>query len=203
MSSLTAIAQSKHLVDLRRSTAWPAYTAFVWALAYAAYRAYYALGGTFGMFGTPVSMHQWRVVNGAGAAVILLGALLPIAIIPLWRRERTRRILLAFCWVVAVGCVMHAMIDDVQRLLSLAGLLHLDLPFWTTTNSREADLQDLLFNEPWFLVEGLLWGALGWFELRSVRARTLWLATGLVAVAIMTTIGMLSAFGVIGTFIVG
>lgn len=196
-------AHDNRLADSQRFTARLSYVAFAWALAYAAYRAYYALGGTIGMFGTPTSMHQWRVINGAGAAIILLGAVLPIAIIPLWRRERARQFLLALCWVVAVGCVMHAMIDEVQRLLSLAGVLHMDLPFWASRNVRESDLQDVLFNEPWFFTEGLLWGALGWFQLRSPRGRTLWLATGLIAVAIMTTIGMLSAFGVIGTFIVG
>ena len=34
-----------------------------WALLYAAYRGYYALGGTAGMFGTPVSFSQWRFIN--------------------------------------------------------------------------------------------------------------------------------------------
>jgi hypothetical protein len=31
-----------------------------WALFYACYRWYYAAGGTFAMFGTPVSMRQCR-----------------------------------------------------------------------------------------------------------------------------------------------
>ena len=40
-----------------------AYAACGWALLYAAYRGYYALGGTVGMFGTPVSMSQWRLIS--------------------------------------------------------------------------------------------------------------------------------------------
>ncbi len=203
MNSTTAKAHDDRTTDSQRSTSRLAYAASLWALPYAAYRAYYAFGGTIGMFGTPVSMHQWRVINGVGAAIILLGALLPIAFIPLWRHERARQVLLAFCWVVAVGCVMHATVDEAQRLLSMAGLLKMDFPHWVSRNARESDLQDVLFNEPWFLVEGLLWGALGWFQLRSIRSRRLWLVTGLLAVAALTTTGLLSAFGVIGTFIVG
>ncbi len=186
-----------------RRAKWPAYVASGLALPYAAYRAYYALGGTVGMFGTPASMHQWRVVNAIGAAIILFGAVLPIAIMPLWRRRYARQVLLAFCWIIAVGCIMHGLVDDIQRLLSLAGVLKMDFPHWVSRNQRESDLQDLLFNETWFLVEGLMWGALGWFELGTLRSRRLWLVSGVLAIAALTTVGMLSAFGIIGTFIVG
>src|ERR687897_1681921 len=46
---------------------WVSLAAAGWALAYALYRAYYAVGGAAGMFGVPVSESQWRFVNGAGA----------------------------------------------------------------------------------------------------------------------------------------
>ena len=180
-----------------------AYAACGWALLYAAYRTYYALGGTFGMFGTPVSMNQWRLINAVGAGIILIGAVLPVATLPLWQRRRARSVLLALCWVVAVGCVMHALVDVTARILSLAGLLHVDFPFFASIDRREADLQDLLLNEPWFLVEGLLWGALGWLGLESVRSRRLWVASGVVATVALTVIGVLSTLGIIGRFIVG
>ena len=166
MVHLPTIA-TKKTAWLEGRTNWPACAASGSALVYAAYRAYYALGGTMGMFGTPVSMHQWRVINGVGAAIILLGAVLPIAILPLWSHPRARLVLLALCWTVAVGCIMHGFIDDIQRVLSLAGVLKMDFPFWATRNARESDLQDLFFNETWFLLEGLMWGALGCFELQS------------------------------------
>jgi hypothetical protein len=203
MKSMTAISRGNERADSQRSKTWPAYAASGLALFYAAYRAYYALGGTIGMFGTPVSMHQWRVINGVGAAIILFGAVLPIAIMPLWRRERVRNVLLALCWVVAVGCIMHAVVDEAERMLSMAGVLHMDFPFWATRDVRESDLQDVLFNEPWFFTVGLMWGALGWFELRSPRSRRLWLTSGLLGVAALTTMGLLSAFGVIGKAVVG
>ena len=61
---------------------WLAYAACGWTLLYAAYRGYYALGGTVGMFGTPVSMSQWRLINAVGAAIILILAVLPVATLP-------------------------------------------------------------------------------------------------------------------------
>lgn len=47
---------------------------------------------------------------------------------------RLRRILLVLCWVPAAGFVMHALVQDVQRVLILAGALHLRYPFFTTVN---------------------------------------------------------------------
>lgn len=178
--------------------------AAAWALLYALYRGYYALGGTIGMFGTPVSESQWRSINGVGAVILLLAAAAPLVLLPLWRRPRMRTILLALCWIVAVGCVMHATVDSAQRVLSLTGHLTMDFPFWATIDRRQADLQDLLLNEPWFLIEGLLWGGIAWTAgLSRARHRVAWVSSALVAVAVLTAVGLLSAFGVIGTAIVG
>jgi hypothetical protein len=188
---------------LSSRTKWTAYAACGWALLYAAYRGYYALGGTVGMFGVPVSMSQWRLINAVGAAIILIGAVLAVATLPLWNRRRMRSVLLALCWVVAVGCMMHALVDITARILSLAGVLRIDFPFFASIDRREADLQDLLLNEPWFLVEGLLWGTLGWSRLASVRSRRLWVASAFVATVALTVIGVLSTVGIIGTYIVG
>jgi len=96
------------------------------------------------------------VINLAGATLLLGIAVLPVAVLPLWNMTRVRPILLGLCWVLAVGFTMHALVDDIQRVLSLAGVLHLDYPLFSTVNRRVADLQDLLFNETWFLVEGVL-----------------------------------------------
>jgi hypothetical protein len=174
-----------------------------WGLFYTGYRAYYALGGTVGMFGTPVSYQQWRMLNAFGAGILLVAAVLPVATLPLWRRSHGRRVLLAMCWAVTVGCVIHALINGIQRALSLAGVMQLDLPFWTTIDHRRADFQDLLFNEPWFLVEGLLWAWLAFSSLSAGTARRRWLISAGVTIAVLTAVGMLSATGVIGTFTVG
>ena len=174
-----------------------------WGFWYAMYRAYYGFGGTAGMFGVPKSESQWRAINLAGAAILLLVAALPVAILPLWKRSRVRPILLGLCWLLAVGFTMHALVDDIQRILSLAGLLHLDYPLFMTVNSRVADLQDLIFNETWFLAEGVLWGILGWIDLHPSPARRWWIGTAVAAVVVLTCIGLLAGFGLIGRFIIG
>jgi hypothetical protein len=174
-----------------------------WALWYAMYRAYYGLGGTVGMFGVPRSEAQWRAINLAGAGLLLVVAVLPVAMLPLWKWPRVRLFLLGLCWLLAVGFVMHALIDDIQRVLSLTGVLDLHYPLFTTVDRRAADLQDLVFNETWFLAEGVLWGVLGWMNLKPSSARRRWVGTALGAVAVLTAIGLLTMFGVIGKTIIG
>jgi hypothetical protein len=114
-------------------------------------------------------------------------------------------VLLAVCWAVAVGCCTHALINSIQRVLSLAGLLRIEYSptVWATIDRRAADLQDLFFNEPWFLVEGLGFGALGWIVLGPGRRRRWWVDTALAAISVLTVIGILSATGVIGKTIIG
>jgi hypothetical protein len=168
---------------------------------YALYRGYYAFGGTIGMIGRPASQAEWRAVNLAGAAIVLALALLPVVMLPLWRRPRLRPALLAGCWVLAVGYISHGVIQDAQRVLSLAGALHIRYPIFVTVNSRAADVQDLAFNETWFLAEGFLWATLAWLSLGRSRARRWWTGTALAAVAVLTAAGLLSAFAVIGRFV--
>jgi hypothetical protein len=174
-----------------------------WGLVYAVYRGYYAFGGTAGMFGTPTSETDWRAINLAAAALLLVVALLPVAVLPLWQWPRARPVLLAVCWVLAVGFTMHGLVDDVERVLSLTGTLHIHYPFFARVNRQAADVQDLVFNETWFLSEGILWGILGWKGLGRSPGRRRWIVTALTAIAVLTVIGLLSAFGVIGKLIIG
>ena len=189
----------------RTAAMWLRYLAAGWALLYAIYRGYYALGGAAGMFGEPVSQRQWRLINGIAAVLLLGAAILPVATARLWRHPRARAILLAIGWVIAVGCVMHGLVDIATRLLSIAGVIHMQFPFFVagSVDRQMADAQDLFFNEPWFLIEGALWGALCWVELAAGRARRWWLVSALVAIAMLTVIGVLSSAGVIGKFIIG
>ena len=128
-----------------------------WALLYALYRAYYGFGGTIGMFGTVTSQSEWHDINLAAAAILLVVALLPIAMLPLWRRRRAQRPLLAVYWTLTVAFIMHGVIDDIERVPSLTGALRIHYPaLWATIDRHEADIQDRAFNETWFLIEGFL-----------------------------------------------
>ena len=185
----------------RRRQARISVAAGIWALWYAAYRGYYAAGGTAFLPGTvrPGSEGQFRLVNLAGVVVIGVAAVLPVATLPLWSRRRARQALLVLCWTVAVGCCMHALVDIVERVLSLAGVVQVEYPSMLITHDdRTADLQDLFFNEPWFLLEGLAFGALAWTALGSGRPRWWWTATALAATAGLLLLGILTVTGIAG-----
>jgi len=173
-------------------------------LVYALYRGYYGFGGSIGMIGTPVSETRWRAINLGAAAVLLLLALLPLVALPLWSRQRWRRPLLTVAWLLCVGGVMHALIMDVQRIASLAGVheIHYPRSEWASHDAHAADLQDLFFNETWFLVEGVLWAILASTVLGRSRDRRRFLRSVAAAVAALTCVGLLSAFGVIGRAVI-
>ncbi len=189
----------------RRLLTGISWAAAAWGLGYAAYRGYYALGGTGFLPGTPVPGGTFRRINAAATVILLAAAILPLAALPLWSRRRLRPLLLAVCWVVAVTGCGHALIEGTERVLSLSGRLSIDYPasVWTSVDRRAADLQDLFFNEPWFLLEGLAFGALGWLGVRTARGRRWWVGSVVVAVLVALAVGLLSATGVIGRAVIG
>jgi hypothetical protein len=157
------------------------------------------------MLGTPaMSEHQWRMINAIAGVLLFVTAILPVALVNAWRSVRARRSLLILCWIIAVACVSHALIGIVQRIASLTGVLTIDYPVWQTIDREKADRQALFFNEPWFLIEGLLWTVIAWAGgLRNSPARGGWVGSAIAATLAATAIGLLSAFGVIGRVIIG
>lgn len=203
-----ARAQSRDVVrpdpSSRRQTGL-SIAAAISALGYGLYRAYYGLGGTFGMFGVPTADAQWRGINLVAAALLLGAAVLPLVALPLWSKAWPRRILLSVAWVIVVACIGHALIDDVLRILSLAGRYDVAYPpeVWISVDRHAADLQDLVFNETWFLLEGALWLAIGWTVFGPSWARRLWAGSAMVAIGVATVVGILSGFGILGRTVIG
>jgi len=190
--------------DSRQALIRASRIAAAWALGYALYRWYYALGGTIAMPGTPASWEQWRRVNAVGGMLLFIFAILPIVSASAWEHHRARPLLLALSWIVAVGCVSHALIDIVMRVASLADMLTIPYPFWQSIDRRRADMQDLFFNEPWFLVEGLLWVAIAWYGAgRRTPRWPWWVGSAMVATIAATVWGLLAAFGLVARVIVG
>jgi hypothetical protein len=169
-----------------------------WSLAYASYRAYYAAGGRFAVTGHPVSQAQFQQVNAVGAGIIVICSVAgPLVMVRVGLLRR--RLLPVAGWAGAVGCCMHALVDTTLRIFSLTGVHPTQLPasFWRSYDRHGSDLQDLLFNEPWFLVNGLLWGALTLTVVPAARARW-WLTSAVLVVAPLSTYGVLRGLDVIG-----
>jgi hypothetical protein len=187
----------------RRTVSWQqvAVALAAWSFAYASYRAYYAAGGQIGMQGEPISRAQYRAINAVGAAIIFVAGTVPLIAL---RVHAVRRALPVLCWIAAVGCCMHALVDITLRVFSLTGVHPTQLPasVWRSFDRRAADLQDLLLNEPWFFIEGVLWAALGVAIVRPSRRRT-WMLTAAVACLLLTVVGVLSGLGIIGSFHIG
>ena len=190
--------------DDRAATRRAAVGLAVWAAGYAAYRFYYAFGGQLGMIGRPSPAAHFRRDNAIGGAIILAAALLPPIAVRAWRHRPVRRLVAMVGWIAAVGCCMHALTLMTLRVLSLTGVhpIHYPAGMWLSTDRRQADLQDLLFNEPWFFVEGCLWAV---FALSAVQpsSRQLWRRSAVIACALAAAVGVLSGLGAIPTFITG
>lgn len=185
-------------MDTGRRLAW---VLALLAFGYACYRAYYAAGGTIGMFGEPVSDVEFRAINAVGAAIIFVAAILPPVAV---RVSVLRRALPTLGWVIAVGCCTHALVNVTLRVFSLTGVHPTVLPsdVWRWYDRRASDLQDLLLNEPWFLAVGLLWAALG-LTFVAARRRRAWVLSAVVACLALSVVGVLSGLGVIGSFRIG
>jgi hypothetical protein len=154
------------------------------------------------MIGEPASDEQFRAMNAVGSGLIFVFAvvvpLIAVQVRALWR------LLPALGWIGAVGCCMHALVDVTLRMLSVTGVHPTQLPadVWRSVDRRAADLQDLLLNEPWFFVEGLLWAALALAFVRPQRRRA-WRVSAVAACLGLTVIGVLSGVGVIGSVRIG
>jgi hypothetical protein len=174
-----------------------------WSFAYALYRGYYAMGGTYGLPGTVLEPQQFRFINAIAAAALLAAAVFPLVTIRLWDRPAARRILVVACWVAAVGCVMHAIIDITEQSLGLAGVVTVPTDnALLRIDPTAAAIQDIVFNEPWFAVEGVLFA---WLALTHLgrRQRIVWLVSAGIGVLALVALGMLTVAGVLTRTIIG
>ena len=74
--------------------------------------------------------------------------------------------------------------------------------FWLSIDRHTADLQDVLLNEPWFFVEGLLAGLLALAALPRA-ARPFWLRSAAAMCSVASIVGVISGLDVIPRFHLG
>jgi hypothetical protein len=168
---------------------------------YAAYRFYYAFGGHVGVIGRPAPAAHFRRDNLVGGAIILLAAVLPSIAVWALRYPLVRRLLPIVGWIAAVGCCMHVLTLLTLRVFSLTGVhpTHYPRGLWLSIDRRYADLQDVFFNEPWFFIEGCLWGLFALTALRPPSPRR-WLRSAAIVCVFAAAVGVLSGLNAIPTF---
>ena len=148
-----------------------------WSLLYAIPHLYWGIGGTAAQdIYSPSAYEQsiWEVAHLFAFAFIALTGLLGFSLQLVRTPSLPRLALLA---IIGAGCgvaASHGVFGMALRGASVAGMSNVDgVPF--DIHQHAWVLWDMLVIEPWFLVEGLLLGLVGYRAQTSPRRKTLWL----------------------------
>ncbi|TVX96679.1 DUF3995 domain-containing protein [Cohnella terricola] len=173
----------------RRSLTWSGYAVFIWSVAYMLPHLYWAMGGKLGLSILKPGISespQWEMINWVASVFLTAVGLLGITLIYLRKRKLLSWSLLA---VLLAGCSVatsHGIYGIGYRILQITGVIGIELESFNA-KQHVFVLWDLFIFEPWFLIEGILLGILGWCFMNNPRHRRIWLT--------LCTIGVL--FGLI------
>jgi hypothetical protein len=163
----------------------------VWSVGYLVPHLYWALGGTIGLSAVKPSasaLPEWRAINGAASGVLALPALVAAALVRA-RRGAVKTGLLLITLAGSAIAASHGVYGIVYRSLIIAGAIDVDGRSFDASRHGWV-IWDLLVFEPWFLIEGLLFAALGGAATsRSSRPR--WIVGCAAATALATVTGLI------------
>lgn len=176
-----------------RKLVWTGYAVFIWSIGYMVPHLYWALGGTGGqalLRPSILELPQWELINGVASVFLTAAGCVGLAFVYLRQRGFLRWLLLA---IALVGCSLaasHGIYGIVNRILQMAGVAALEsAPFnW---GEHAYVVWDLVLFEPWFLIEGILLGLVGWYSLENSRHRQIWLILCVVGVIVGLVTGLL------------
>jgi hypothetical protein len=150
---------------------------------------YWAMGGTAMLSAIKPSASEepaFRLINWIASAMLTGAALIVFLLARGVDRRLLRWSLLAIVWTGSVLSIAHAIYGIADRTLIVTGVKLVDSrPF--TASEHAWVLWDLLVFEPWFLIEGVLFGLAGWAALHHARDRRRWLW--------LSAMGLLAALG--------
>ncbi|MCJ8010414.1 DUF3995 domain-containing protein [Paenibacillus sp. KQZ6P-2] len=146
---------------------WAAYAAAIWSVLYIPPHVYFALGGTIGVPGTMTEKFEpvWALTNWGASFALLLAGLLALGLARPMEQKMVRLALLVVSWCACLIPILHASYGFVTKGLYLLGVLPIhffDFSLWETVDIGMFMMLDLLLFEPWFLVEGILFGLAIW-----------------------------------------
>lgn len=95
--------------------------------------------------------------------------------------------------IALAGCSVaasHGIYGIVNRILKIAGVGALESgPF--NMGEHAYVMWDLVLYEPWFLIEGILLGLVGWYYLDKPRHRQIWLTLCVIGIIAGLVTGLL------------
>lgn len=192
-----AAVNDRHEVPSRSSPNRPlrlsATAPCLWSGLYVLPHLYWALGGEVGFSALKPSATahaQWEAINWAASVVLVLPVLIGVGLIRFRGQRVVRPVLLAATFAGASIAASHGLYGIVYRILNLVGVVDIDGEAFAMSEHPWV-LWDLLVFEPWFLVEGLLFAAVGWAAATTSQARRRWTIACASGIALATVTGLL------------
>jgi hypothetical protein len=164
--------------SITKSLVWSGYAVFIWSIAYMLPHLYWALGGKMGEgLLKPGTLHvdQIEWINWVASVFLTFAGLIGLAFI-YWSKSRVSIYILLF--ITLAGCSLsasHGIYGIFYRILQIIGVVDLESGSFDIHEDAYV-LWDLVLFEPWFLIEGILLGIVGWCFLKEARSRKIWLA---------------------------
>jgi hypothetical protein len=170
-------------IDARpRSVRVAGFAIAVWSLAYMLPHLYWALGGGccfVALHPSVGSLPQWRTINWIASFVLNVAALLGVGFVA-WRGAAARRLLWLGAWLGWSIAAAHGLIGIWTRLIEVREMGPAKWLLW-----------DLLVFEPWFLIEGILFGVAGYLSATGRKAKVRWIVGCAVGLAIALVAALL------------
>jgi hypothetical protein len=164
----------------RRPPSWASYALVGWVLLYLGIHLHAAITmNPWPLPQTPDALRDdatGRIVE-LGVCLVLVGAILTaLALVRPWGRLLPRWMVLGIAWVGAAVGILHWAIWTVKGLRRVFGLVPLEMEPGVSRAEMVAyadryDLVNLTFNEPWFLIVGVLFAVAALQYRRRERAR--------------------------------
>ncbi|WNQ14179.1 DUF3995 domain-containing protein [Paenibacillus aurantius] len=137
-----------------------------------------------------LQLSYFESINGIASVFLTVAGIIGLAFIYGNKGKATRYVLL---FLALAGCSLsasHGIFGILYRILQMSGRIGLESGTFTLREDTYV-LWDLVLFEPWFLVEGLLLGLVGWYFLKEARSRKIWLAACLLGVGIGLVTGLM------------
>jgi hypothetical protein len=186
MHTQTQHTQTKSLV-------WSGYAVFIWSIVYMLPHLYWALGGKMGgslLKPNTIQSIHFDLINWIASVFLTVAGLIGLAFIYRSKGRVSRYMLLFIAWAGCSLAASHGIYGIVYRVLQISGVVELETGSFDIHEDAFV-LWDLVLFEPWFLIEGILFGIVGYCFLKNARSRKFWLAACMIGTIVGLVTGIM------------